>query len=186
MAFNPETGLVYVPISAANAFAFTATTDFQIVPGFQTLGLRNPVSDSPPPPLAFPPTNGPVRSGQRGILSAWDPVTQKERWFAPAGGQSGGGVFTTASNLVVQVTPQGRLMAYTADKGEQLLDIATGVSGGMSPPITYLFRGKQYIALMGGTGNPPHVAQSRRHSHRRSSAGNPASTAFAASVCVHA
>jgi quinohemoprotein ethanol dehydrogenase len=105
MAFNPETGLVYVPISAGNAFAFTATTDFQIVPGFQTLGLRNPVSDSPPPPLAFPPTNGPVRPGQRGILSAWDPVTQKERWFAPAGGQSGGGVFTTASNLVVQVTP---------------------------------------------------------------------------------
>jgi len=155
MAFNPETGLVYVPISAGNAFVFTATTDFQIVPGFQTLGLRNPVNDSPPPPLAFPPTNGPVRPGQRGILSAWDPVTQKERWFAPAGGQSGGGVFTTASNLVVQVTPQGRLMAYTADKGEQLLDIATGVTGGMSPPITYFFRGKQYIALMGGTGNPP-------------------------------
>src|SRR6185503_15384361 len=90
MAFNPETGLVYVPISAANAFAFTAATDFQIVPGFQTLGLRNPVNDSPPPPLAFPPTNGPVRAGQRGILSAWDPVTQKERWVCSGRGAERG------------------------------------------------------------------------------------------------
>jgi hypothetical protein len=51
---------------------------------------------------------GPVRTARGGILSAWDPALQKERWFAPAGGQSGGGVISTASNLVFQVTPQGR------------------------------------------------------------------------------
>jgi len=156
MAFNPDTGLVYVPISAGNLFAFTAATEFQIVPGFQTLGLRNPATPPPAPPLAFPTPNGPTRAGQRGgILSAWDPATQKEMWFKPAGGQSGGGVVSTASNLVFQVTPQGRLMAYTADKGEQVLDIATGVTAGMGPPITYLLDGKQYIALMGGVGAPP-------------------------------
>jgi PQQ-dependent dehydrogenase (methanol/ethanol family) len=155
MAFNPETGLVYVPISASNGFAFTAAADFQIVPGFQTLGLRIPGTPPPVPPLAIPPANGPVRPGQRGILSAWDPVTQTERWFAPAGGQSGGGVIATASNLVFQVTPQGRLMAYKADTGERLLDIATSATAGMGPPITYFHKGKQYIALMGGMGSPP-------------------------------
>lgn len=156
MAFNPETGLVYVPISAGNGFIFTAATDFQIVPGFQTLGLRNPATPPPAPPVSFPVANGPVRPGARGgILSAWDPVLQKERWFAPAGGQSGGGVITTASNLVFQVTPQGRLIAYAADNGEKLLDIPTGQTAGMGPPITYLLDGKQYIALMGGLGNPP-------------------------------
>jgi len=155
MAFNPTTGLVYVPIAAAGAFSFTATSNFQIIPGVQTLGLRQPGERGPAPPLNTPPAYGPVRQGQRGIMSAWDPATQKERWFAPIGGQSGGGALSTAGNLVFQVTPNGRLIAYSADKGEKLLDIPTGQNGGMSPPITYLLDGKQYIALMGGLGAPP-------------------------------
>jgi quinohemoprotein ethanol dehydrogenase len=155
MAFNPATGLVYVPMAAAGTFNFTATPNFEIVPGVQTLGIRGFGERGPAPPLSVPPTYGPVRPGQRGILSAWDPATQKERWFAPIGGQSGGGALSTAGNLVFQVTPQGRLIAYTADKGEKLLDIATGQAAGMGPPMTYVLDGKQYIALMGGVGAPP-------------------------------
>jgi len=155
MAFNPATGLVYVPIAAAGTFSFTATPNFQIVPGIQTLGLRGPGERGPAPPMSTPETYGPVRPGQRGILSAWDPATQKERWFAPVGGQSGGGALSTAGNLVFQVTPQGRLMAYSADKGEKLLDVASGQVGGMGPPMTYLLDGKQYVAFMGGVGAPP-------------------------------
>jgi quinohemoprotein ethanol dehydrogenase len=68
------------------------------------------------------------------------------------GGQTDGGVLTTASNLVVQTTPQGRLRGYTADKGEQVLDIALPITAGVGPPITYLLDGKQYIAVMAGTG----------------------------------
>src|SRR4029078_9148426 len=126
MAFNPATGLVYVPMAAASQFSFTATSKFEVVPGVQSLGVRQPGERGPAPPMNNPPAYGPVRPGQRGILSAWDPATQKERWFAPVGGNSGGGALSTAGNLVFQVTPQGRLMAYTADKGEKLLDIATG------------------------------------------------------------
>jgi len=155
MAFNPATGLVYVPIAAASTFSFTATDNFQIVPGVQSLGLRGPGERGPAPPMSVPQAYGPVRPGQRGILSAWDPATQKERWFAPAGGNSGGGALSTAGNLVFQVAPTGRLMAYTADKGEKLLDIASGQIGGMGPPMTYVLDGKQYIAFMGGIGAPP-------------------------------
>jgi quinohemoprotein ethanol dehydrogenase len=43
-------------------------------------------------------------------------------------------------------------MAYRADKGEKLLEIQTGLKGGMGPPITYMIDGKQYVSLMGGTG----------------------------------
>lgn len=43
-------------------------------------------------------------------------------------------------------------MAYSADKGEKLLELPTGQRGGMGPPITYMLDGKQYIALMGGQG----------------------------------
>ncbi len=83
---------------------------------------------------------------------AWDPVTQTERWHASGGGALGGGTVTTAGNLVLQVIPDGRLMAYRADTGEKLLDVKTGLTGGMGPPITYQIDGKQYVSLMGGTG----------------------------------
>ena len=83
---------------------------------------------------------------------AWDPVTQTERWRAPGGGSIGGGTVTTAGNLVFQVVPDGRLMAYSADKGEKLLEIQTNLHGGMAPPITYVVDGKQYVSVMGGTG----------------------------------
>jgi len=86
------------------------------------------------------------------MLVAWDPVTQKERWRAQGGGSISGGTVTTAGNLVFQVIPDGRLVAYSADKGEKLLDIQTGLRGGMGPPITYQLDGKQYVALMGGQG----------------------------------
>jgi quinohemoprotein ethanol dehydrogenase len=59
---------------------------------------------------------------------------------------------TTAGNLVFQVIPDGRLVAYSADKGEKLLEIQTGLRGGMGPPITYEMDGKQYVSVMGGTG----------------------------------
>ncbi len=79
-------------------------------------------------------------------------MTQKQRWQAPGGGSIGGGTVTTAGNLVIQVIPDGRLVAYSADKGEKLLDVQTGLKGGMAPPITYQLDGKQYIALTGGQG----------------------------------
>ena len=86
------------------------------------------------------------------MLVAWDPVTQKERWHAPGGGSIGGGTVTTGGNLVLQVIPDGRLVAYRADTGEKLLDLKTGLPGGMGPPITYMLDGKQYVSFMGGTG----------------------------------
>ena len=87
------------------------------------------------------------------MLSAWDPATQKEKWIAPVGGPSGGGVLSTAGNLVFQVTGAARLYAYTADKGDKLLEIALGQSPA-GPPITYMVDNKQYIAVMSGQGLP--------------------------------
>jgi quinohemoprotein ethanol dehydrogenase len=89
---------------------------------------------------------------ERGVLEAWDPVNQKLVWRAPGGGGIGGGTVTTAGNLVFQVINDGRLMAYSADKGERLFELQTGRTG-MGPPITYQIDGKQYVALMGGLGD---------------------------------
>jgi hypothetical protein len=71
---------------------------------------------------------------------------------------AGGGTVTTAGNLVFQVINDGRLLAYSADKGEKLFELQTGRSG-MAPPISYEVDGKQYVALMGRLGRPPAIAE---------------------------
>jgi hypothetical protein len=111
--------------------------------------------------MKVPPPHGPERKNadgskvRGGILSAWDPATQKERWFALGGGQTGGGTLSLGSNLVIQTLSNGRLKAFTADKGESLLDIALPLTAGVGPPMTYMLDGRQYIAVMAGTGAPP-------------------------------
>ena len=157
MSFNPATGLVYVPINVDNSFSFVASETYTPTPGAQNFGL-NLGGARGGVPMAVPPRHGPVRTNpdgsnvRGGILSAWDPATQKERWFAMGGGQTGGGTLSLASNLVFQTLGNGRLRAYTADKGEQLLDMALPLTSGTGAPMTYMLDGKQYIAVMAGTG----------------------------------
>ena len=160
MSFNPATGLIYIPTATNTSFAYTLQGDFKYDPAKQNMGIvfggfgGIPAPNPPPKPRPAPPAIGPQpKEGQRsGALIAWDPVTQTERWRAPGGGSIGGGTVTTAGNLVFQVLPNGRLMAYSADKGEKLLEIQTNLAGGMSPPVTYIVDGKQYVSIMGGTG----------------------------------
>jgi quinohemoprotein ethanol dehydrogenase len=151
MSFNPITGLTYIPTSTANSFTYAAETTFNPQPGRMTGTVRPaPPPVRPPPPAIGPaPIEGP---GGRGALVAWDPVAQQMRWRMPGGGGIGGGTLTTAGNLVFQVLGNGRLVAYSADKGEKLLDLDTGLRSGMGPPMTYRLDGRQYIALMGGVG----------------------------------
>jgi quinohemoprotein ethanol dehydrogenase len=162
MSFNPTTGLVYVPTATVSSSNFAIDTEFTWQPNRSNIGVRRgaPPKDgsiAPPPPAKLPPPPAigpePPPEGQpRNILTALDPVTKQIRWTTPGGGSIGGGTLTTAGNLVIQVIPDGHLVAYTADKGQKLLDVDTGLRNGMGPPITYELDGKQYIALMGGTG----------------------------------
>jgi quinohemoprotein ethanol dehydrogenase len=151
MAFNPMTGLTYVPTSTLNTFSYAVETPFNPRPGATTGTVRPaPTPTAPAPPAIGPkPLEG---AGARGALVAWDAVSGSIRWRTPGGGGIGGGALTTASNLVFQVLSNGRLLAYSADKGEKLADIDTGLRSGMGPPITYRVDGKQYVALMGGVG----------------------------------
>ena len=90
-----------------------------------------------------------------GFLMAYDAGTGAEKWRVPGGSAIGGGTFATGSNLVIQATG-GSIYAYSAEKGEKLLELKTGVAGQMAPPITYMLDGKQYIAIQVGNGaNPP-------------------------------
>jgi quinohemoprotein ethanol dehydrogenase len=177
MSFNPATGLVYLPASPGGSFNYSSDPNFKYQEGRQNMGITfggfgrggaaaagdaanaaGAAPAAPPKLLPAPPAIGPAPpegNGRGGVLLAWDVVNQKERWRAQGGGGIGGGTVTTAGNLVFQVVPDGRLVAYTADKGDKVLDVQTGLRGGMGPPITYMLDGKQYVALAGGSGALP-------------------------------
>jgi len=152
MSYSPQTGLVYIP-------ATYATWTFQAgdrVIAAQT-GHTGLAQSFPQPRPNSMPILGPEPLGNnRGVLEAWDPVNQKLVWRTPGGGGIGGGTVATAGNLVFQVINDGRLLAYSADKGEKLFELQLGRTG-MAPPITYQADGKQYVAVMGGLGRPATV-----------------------------
>jgi quinohemoprotein ethanol dehydrogenase len=173
MAFNPTTGLVYIPTSTDSSSTFALDPNFTVKPVGTNIGIvRNPGTPGGPPPPPdvagagastpakpappkppSPPAIGPTPpEGQRGMLVAWDPATQTERWRTPGGGSIGGGALTTGGNLVFQVVNDGRLVIYSADKGDKLYEVQTNLRGGMGPAITYMLDGKQYLAFMGGVG----------------------------------
>jgi quinohemoprotein ethanol dehydrogenase len=174
-AYNPNTGLVYIPSLIGAAFNFAADPKF--VPsttelgekgkGQYNMGLslarpRTPATGgahadtaadnpfTPPPPDPALPRIGP--EGQGNILVAWDPIAGKERWRGLSAGQTQGG--TLASGNLVFESVNTRLIAYRADNGDQLLDVQTGLSQ-LGPPMTFMIDGKQYIALAGSPANAP-------------------------------
>jgi quinohemoprotein ethanol dehydrogenase len=157
MSWNPGTGLVYIPATVSSSSIYAVDPNYEYHPGQKNKGVTLGPKNLPPPPAIGPELPEGIKGG---ALIAWDPVTQTRRWIRPGGGGTGGGTVTTAGNLVFQVINDGRLLAYTADKGEKVLDIQTGLRGGMGPPITYELDGKQYITLAGGigTGVPPRPA----------------------------
>ncbi len=160
MAFNPQTGLTYIP-AREGGMVIGNQEIYEWKPGQANVGsgavfddeyldrvlesdrtwFRETVAGYP----GLPPT------ANEEFLVAWDPVAQEERWRVRVGAaySSGGGVLTTAGNLVVQGTGSGALVVYRADTGEKLHEIEIG-TGIMAAPISYAIDGEQYVAVFAG------------------------------------
>ena len=145
MAYNPETGLAYVPARESAGYYSDEGVDLEnwrFQPGLRyETGLSEAVGSEDVP------TDFATSS-----LLAWNPVTQEEAWRIPTPGAFGGGIMTSAGNLVLQGDPDGKLNAYRADTGERLWSFDLGV-GTLSPPITYRVDGRQYISILAGWGS---------------------------------
>lgn len=108
------------------------------------------------------------------FLKAWDPIAQKARWTVPFAGGFTGGVLATAGNLVFAAS-DGRLTAFSADKGDKLWEAA--IAPGIATPMTYALDGKQYIAVLAGRGTAQ--APSRIYAFELDGKGTPASVTSA-------
>lgn len=146
MAFNPATGLVYIPAQELG-FPYLADPDFKPKPHGVNLGVDLGALNLPDDPKVL----AAVRKTVKGYLIAWDPKTNKEVWRAPHEGAWNGGVLSTSGNLVFQGDGAGMLNSYDAKSGKKLwsYDVQTGV---VAPPITWSRGGKQYVTLVAGWG----------------------------------
>jgi alcohol dehydrogenase (cytochrome c)/quinohemoprotein ethanol dehydrogenase len=138
MAFNPGTGLMYIP---TNYGSFPLVAEAGAKMGNQLLSIN--VGKRPEDPA-------PELEGAGSYLLAWDPVTREPVWQQRQGG-SRSGVLTTAGNLVFQGTADRTFSAFRADTGDKVWTTETqsGIVGGAA---SYEIDGEQYIAVVAGQG----------------------------------
>ncbi len=133
MSYNPQTGLVYIPYMHLGMRFTRAPETF--------LGV-----------IARPEKSGGEHEGD-GALIAWDPVAQKQRWIVWHDYIWNGGTLSTGGGLVFQGAADGWLTGYDALDGKVLWRFNAGL-GIIAPPISYTWRGTQYISLLVGWAGP--------------------------------
>ncbi len=162
MAYNPNTGLVYIPvIDMGMIFIDLVRNDVQVtwVDGQMDVGTVVPDPSYNPKDYAVfgkLPTYDDLQKVRkdltpRGFIRAYNPITHKTVWQHEVSSFWDGGAMTTAGNLVFQGRASGELVVYAADTGKVLANINTG-SSIMAAPMTYEVNGVQYVAVMAGFG----------------------------------
>jgi len=146
MSYNPETGLVYIPVLDFPA-AYASTPEFKYRPDGANLGTDGIIGGLPDAQAE----RNAMRPLIRGRLLAWDPKTQSEAWHVEHKGPWNGGTLTTAGDLVFQGTADAKFVAYRADNGKELWDFPTQ-TGIVAAPMTYELDGEQYVSVNVGWG----------------------------------
>jgi alcohol dehydrogenase (cytochrome c) len=135
-SFNPTTGLYYVQ-TFEKCSIYTRRDQGLWVRGKSYLGGTQRIASDPQP--------------QR-ILRAIDIRTGAIAWELPQPGPalSWGGTLSTATGLVIFGEESGALMAVDAKTGKPLWSFPTNQMWRASP-MTYMFDGRQYIAVAAGS-----------------------------------
>ena len=134
-SFNPSTHLYYVQ-TFEKCSIYTKSDQGEWESGKTYLGGSQKIAEDPKP--------------QR-ILRALDIRTGAVAWELPQHGSanSWGGTLTTATGLVIAADDSGALIAVDAESGKPLWSFPTNQTWKASP-MTYMFDGKQYVAIAAG------------------------------------
>jgi glucose dehydrogenase len=95
----------------------------------------------------FPANNGDIR----GRLIAFDPVSGQTKWAVEEKWQVYSGPLTTDSGVLFYGTLDGWFKAVDQSSGKLLYEFLTP-SGIIGNPMTYMHKGKQYVAVLTGVG----------------------------------
>lgn len=143
MAYSRKTGLVYIPTVQMAATYQDRGVDpktWTRRPGSNGENAVNLVYGTPE-----------LLKTAESYLQAWNPVTQKQVWRAPNAWVWSGGVMATGGGLVFQGQANGQFNAYDASIGKVLWTF-DGKSPVIAPPITYQYKGRQYVTVLTGFG----------------------------------
>jgi PQQ-dependent dehydrogenase (methanol/ethanol family) len=135
-AFSPRTGLVYIP--HMNLCMDWESYEANYIAGTPYVGAEVRMYAGP--------------GGNRGELSAWDPVARRKAWSIKEDLPLWSGALATAGDVVFYGTMEGWFKAVDARDGRLLWQFKTG-SGIIGQPIAYRGPdGRQYVAVLSGVG----------------------------------
>ena len=85
-------------------------------------------------------------------MDAIEPLTGKQRWRVPLyDNQYWSAMLATGGGLLFTGKETGEFIALDADNGKTLWQFQTG-SGINAMPVTYTYKGQQYITVLSGVG----------------------------------
>jgi len=135
-AFSPRTGLVYIP--HINLCMDWLSVETNYIAGTPYVGAEVKMYAGP--------------GGNRGFVTAWDPVARKARWVIREDLPVWSGALATAGDVVFYGTMDGWFKAVDARNGAELWKFRTG-SGVIGQPVAYRGPdGHQYVAVLSGVG----------------------------------
>src|SRR5215472_3388507 len=136
IAFNPKTNLVYV--NSWNFPRLMKYVDFKFTLGAGSTGIESTMTTPPGEPA--------------GYHMAIEPLTGKVVWQQPMMDfASSAGVLATDGGLLFTGLLTGEVIALDQDSGKRLWQFKTGSSVN-APPITYMYKGRQYVTVLSGRG----------------------------------
>jgi quinohemoprotein ethanol dehydrogenase len=151
-AFDPATGLVYIPALQA-AYGFGVDPNYKYKEGDWNVGLNFDFSALPDDKAK----RAAMKATLRGSLIAWDPIAGKAQWTVEQPVWWNAGVLATAGGLVFEGSGDGKFVAYDAKTGKALWSYDAGV-GMTAAPMTYRIGSDQYVAVMVGYGGAAPLA----------------------------
>jgi PQQ-dependent dehydrogenase (methanol/ethanol family) len=135
-AFSPRTGLLYIPHN--NLCQDEEGVEANYIEGTPFVGANVKMYPGP--------------GGNRGAVTAWDPVAGRKVWTLPENFPAWSGALATAGDVVFYGTMEGWFKAIDARTGTLLWKFKAG-SGIIGQPISYRGPGgKQYVAVLSGIG----------------------------------
>jgi PQQ-dependent dehydrogenase (methanol/ethanol family) len=135
-SFSPQTGLLYIPHE--NMCMDWTSAEVNYIEGTPYVGALVLMKPGP--------------GGNRGELTAWDPVQRRPVWAVKENFPIWSGTVVTAGDVVFYGTMEGWFKAVNARTGDLLWRYKVD-SGIISQPISYRGPdGHQYIAVLSGVG----------------------------------
>jgi len=136
-AFNPNTGLLYAnTLHEGRMYRHLETKPFE-------KGQRYQFIENLPLPRA---AGEPV-----GHIEAIDPLTAEKKWRVPLTDFQIWSAMLASGDLLFTGKETGEFIALDAATGKQLWQFQTG-SGINAMPVTYTYKGQQYVTVLSGIG----------------------------------